>query len=160
MEQKITIDSLDTGLITCPRCGAQRILQLSECSRASGPVRIRYRCSCGHALGTVVEKKPGPAQDIHLAGTFLSRNRLDCSGKMTIKKLNSRGLTLKTNTDQKIPPGLTLMVEFVLDDPKQSLVQKEVRVLASKGRYLTAEFMSREHRDNLGPYLFFNRLFV
>lgn len=57
-------------------------------------------------------------------------------------------------------PGIDLNVEFVLDDAKQSVVTKEVRVLARNGRYLTAEFLSKEHFDNLGPYLFFNKLYV
>ncbi len=62
--------------------------------------------------------------------------------------------------EQKILPGVSLKIEFVLDDAKQSLVRKEVRVLARDGRYLTAEFISKEHYDNLGPYLFFNKLYV
>ena len=55
-----------------------------------------------------------------------------------------------------IPKG----VEFVLDDAKQSVVTKDVRVLARNGRYLTAAFLSKDHYDNLGPYLFFNKLYV
>jgi hypothetical protein len=79
---------------------------------------------------------------------------------MVIKKLNNNGVTLKTNIEQKILPGLFLMLEFVLDDAKQSIVKKQVRVLAKNGKYLTAEFTSKEHYDNLGPYLFFNKLYV
>ncbi len=62
--------------------------------------------------------------------------------------------------EQKILPGLNLMLEFVLDDIKQSIVKKQVRVLARNDRYLTAEFTSTEHHDNLGPYLFFNKPYV
>jgi len=79
---------------------------------------------------------------------------------MIIKRLNSKGITLKTNMDQKILPGQDLVLEFVLDDGKQSIVKKQVRVLARNGRYLTAEFTEEEHDDNLGPYLFFNKLYV
>ncbi|WP_022667021.1 hypothetical protein [Desulfospira joergensenii] len=160
MEQKILIDSLDTALITCPKCGNKKILQLSEYKQVKSLTRIKCRCSCGHTQRAVIEKRSGPDQDIRLAGTFLAKGKTRCSGKMTIKKLNSNGITLKTNTDRKLPPGLSLMLEFVLDDPKQSIVQKEVMVLARSGRYLTAEFVSKNHQDNLGPYLFFNKLYM
>lgn len=160
MTQRIEIDNLDTALIICPKCGNKKILQLSECSLISALTRIKFRCSCGHTQRAVIKKNFGPSQNIRLAGTFLSRDKEECSGKMIIKKLNSSGITLKTNMDQNIRPGRNLSIEFVLDDPKQSIVQKEVKVLARRGRYLTAEFTSKEHNDNLGPYLVYNKLFV
>nr|NJM01210.1 hypothetical protein [Desulfobacula sp.] len=55
---------------------------------------------------------------------------------------------------------MRLFLEFVLDDAKQSIVQKEVVVKAKNGKYLTAEFTSDLHEDNLGPYLFLNRLYI
>jgi hypothetical protein len=122
--------------------------------------RVKYKCNCGHTYVAVLEKNAHPRQITLLAGTFVSASDNLCSGKMIIKRLNSKGITLKTNTEQKILPGLDLILEFVLDDPKQSIVKKQVRVLARSGRYLTAEFIADEHEDNLGPYLFFNKLYV
>ena len=159
MEQKIRIDNLDLAVIICPKCGTKKVLQLSEQKLSKTVTRFKYRCSCGHTQRALIEKSLEPPQDIRLAGTFLSSRDARISGNMTIKKINSRGITLKTNIEQDIPPGRNLMLEFVLDDPKQSIVKKEVKVLARSGRYLTAQFLSQEHQDNLGPYLFFNKLF-
>jgi len=160
MEQKIMIDNLDTARLSCPECNQAKNLQVSEYKLTKRHTRVKYNCSCGHSYTVILEKKMNPQQEAMLAGTFTSKGKLQYSGKMIIKKLNSKGITLKTNTEQKLLPGINLMLEFVLDDAKQSIVKKQVRVLASSGRYLSAEFTSTEHLDNLGPYLFFNKLYV
>jgi hypothetical protein len=160
MEQKIRIDSLDTAIVACPACKLNKTLQLSGYKLTKRHTRLRYRCNCGHAHMAILEKRSSQGQETMLAGTFISKGSIRCSGMMIIKRLNSNGLTLKTNIEQKIRPGLSLILEFVLDDAKQSIVKKQVKILARKGKYLTAEFTSKEHYDNLGPYLFFNKLYV
>jgi hypothetical protein len=160
MEQRIKISSLDTARLTCPECRQTKTLQLSAYKLIKRHTRVKYTCRCGHTYLSVLEKKAGQDKDTHLAGTFSSNGATRCAGKMVVKKLNSSGVTLRTNLEQKLVPGSRLRVEFVLDDAKQSVVKKKVRVLARSGRYLTAEFLSKEHFDNLGPYLFFNKLYV
>ncbi len=62
--------------------------------------------------------------------------------------------------EQSLLPGIKVFLEFVLDDAKQSIVKKEVLVKAHQGKYLSAEFTSPEHDDNLGPYLSFHKLYI
>ena len=160
MEQRVKISSLDTARLSCPECRRTKTLQLSEYGLIKRNPRVKYTCRCGHTYLATLEKRAGSDKNTNLAGTFTVRNGKRCAGKMVIKKLNSEGLTLRTNLEQDILPGINLKVEFVLDDAKQSVVTKDVRVLARNGRYLTAEFLSKDHYDNLGPYLFFNKLYV
>lgn len=159
MEQRVLIDSLDTAWFACPECNRKKSMQLSEYKIKKPATKVRCKCRCGHTYMVILEKKRKSTQDTQLLGTFISNGSIKCSGKMIIKKLNSKGLMLKTNIEQSIIPGLKLLLEFVLDDAKQSIVKKEVVVKAKKGKYLSAEFLSDEHYDNLGPYLFFNKLY-
>lgn len=160
MEQRILIDSLDTARFACPECHRGKIMQLSGYSIRKSSTRVKCRCRCGHTYRVLLEKEAQSIQDTQLLGTFISCGTTKCSGKMIIKKLNSKGIMLRTNIDQRILPGLKLFLEFVLDDAKQSIVKKEVVVKAKKGKYLSAEFTSVDHHDNLGPYLFFNKLYI
>lgn len=160
MEQRVKISSLDTAQLTCPECRRTKLLQLSEYKLMKRLTRVRFSCACGHVYFALLEKKSRADKETHLAGTFSAMGSVRCAGKMVIRRLNSSGLTLRTNLEQKLSPGITLILEFVLDDAKQSVVKKEVRILAKKGRYLTGEFTEKEHYDNLGPYLFFNKLYV
>jgi hypothetical protein len=160
MVQKVRIDNLDTVQLVCPECNRIETLQLSEYKLSKRHTRVRYKCSCGHTYLALLENSSDFRQDTLLTGTFMAPGDAHCCGRMIIKRLNSQGIILKTNVDQKILPGLELILEFVLDDGKQSIVKKQVRVLARNGRYLTARFTEEEHRDNLGPYLFFNKLYV
>lgn len=158
MEQKIFIDSLDTAQFACPECNREKVMQLSEYKIRRRTTRVRCKCKCGHINMVTLKKQIESIQNTQLLGTFSTANRTGCSGKMIIKKLNSKGILLRTNIEQNILPGLKLLLEFVLDDAKQSIVRKEVVVKAKKGKYLSAEFTTSEHADNLGPYLFFNKL--
>jgi len=160
MEQKILIDSLDTAQFACPECNRKQNMQLSEYNLKKQQTKVKCRCRCGYTYIVVLEKTIESIQDTQLSGTFTAKSQIKCSGKMIIKKLNSKGIMLKTNIEQGILPGLKLFLEFVLDDAKQSIVKKEVVVKAKKGKYLTAEFISDDHYDNLGPYLFFNKLYI
>ncbi len=160
MEQKVLIDSLDTARFACPKCNREKIMQLSEYKITRMITRVRCKCRCGHPYMIELEKQAESIQDTQFLGTFITKGQTRCSGKMIIKKLNSKGLLVKTNIEQSILPGLKLFLEFVIDDAKQSIFKKEVVVKAKKGKYLSAEFTSDEHYDNLGPYLFFNKLYV
>ena len=159
-EQKIRIDRLDIAKILCPDCGRKKMLQMSGHRFTRQFTRITFRCPCGYTGAAILEKSSDTLPDVGLAGTFICSDKARRSGRMTIKRLNSQGITFKTNIEQKIDPGLTLNLEFVLDDGKQSIVKKTVKVLVRDGKYLSAAFTSREHYDNLGPYLFFNKLYV
>ncbi|HKL01543.1 MAG TPA: hypothetical protein VJ943_14910 [Desulfotignum sp.] len=160
VEQKIRIDRLDIARLSCPDCGRKKMLQMSGHLFTKKHIKINFRCPCGYTGSAILEKPSDTLSDVGLAGTFICSDKARRSGRMTIKRLNSQGITFKTNIEQQIDPGLTLNLEFVLDDGKQSIVKKTVKVLVRNGKYLSAAFTSREHYDNLGPYLFFNKLYV
>ena len=158
MANRIVIDSLDTATLRCPNCDRQKVMQLSQYKIRKPVTRIKCCCACGHTFRAVLEQRGRNMKNMHLWGTYASREHERWCGRMTVRRLNSRGVTLMLNLNQKIIPGYKLQVEFVLDDAKQSTVKKEVVVTAADGRFISAEFSSREHFDNLGPYLLFNKL--
>lgn len=160
MRQTIYVDSLDTARFTCPECNQEKTMQLSEYNLKKYRTHVNCTCRCGCTYGVILEKSPDSAQKTSLKGRFVSRGVHRCSGTMKIEKLNSKGIMLRTNLEQDILPGLKLFLEFTLDDKKKSIIKKEVVVRAKKGKYLSAEFTTEEHYDSLGPYLFFNKLYV
>lgn len=157
MEHKIVIDSLDTATFICPRCNRKKTLLLAQYG-IEKTTRIRYRCGCKETFCAVLERGGKAIREMHLMGTCTSRGEKQWSGRMTVKRLNARGVTLMLNIRQKVMAGNSLLLEFVLDDAKQSIVRKQVVVTATDGPYVSAVFLSQEHFDNLGPYLFFNKL--
>jgi hypothetical protein len=159
MQFKVLVDSLDTARFTCPECSREKVMQLSGYRIKPGPNKVKCRCACGYEYIAVLEHQPEPVHHTQLLGTFVADDdKIKCSGKMIVKKLNTRGLMLKTNITHKIPPGTRLVLEFVLDDAKQSIVTKQVMVTAKKDKHLSAKFLSGTHDDNLGPYLALNRV--
>lgn len=160
MEQRIKISSLDTAVLICPDCRRTKILQLSEYKLEKRFTKMKYTCRCGQICLVILENRSGQNHHKCLAGTYTALGNNYGSGPMVVKRLNSQGITIKTNKEQAIIPGIDLEVEFVLDDAKQTVVKKDVRVTAGQGRYLTAEFLVSNHVDDLGDYLFFNKLYA
>lgn len=159
MASTVIIDCLDTAEIQCPECRRKKIFQLSEYPIRAGKVKVRCRCKCGHVYSVCLQKGNDERPETHLAGTYITRGRNRSIGRMIVKKISTKGLMFKANIGDHLMPGLKMVLEFVLDDVKQSIVRKEVVVRACHGRHLSAEFISRDHRDNLGPYIFFHRLY-
>lgn len=161
MEHRVKITPLETAELTCPNCRRTKIIQLSEYKLTKRFTPVRFTCNCGEAVTATIENRPGQKKDIRLAGTFTLRDKeekvLD-SGRIVITRMTARGLTMRLDAPTKIPANTTLDIEFVLDDAMQSIVSKRVRPIAKKGRFITAQFTSQKHLDNLGPYLYFNQL--
>ena len=153
------VDCLDTAEIVCPECGRKKIFQLSGFPIRDKKVKVRCRCKCGHVYSVYLQKQNDEKHQAHFAGTYVTRGENRSIGKMIVKKISAKGLMLKTNIGDNLMPGLKMVLEFVLDDVKQSIVRKEVVVRACHGRYLSADFTSEDHRDNLGPYIFFHRMY-
>lgn len=158
METKVVIDSLGMVTLKCPKCNTKKTLLVSQYKIHKSMTRIRCRCGCGEIFCVVLELNEKNARDMQLLGICTSKEQELWSGRMTVKRLNARGLTIMLNIKQKTTPGHKLLLEFVLDDAKQSIVKKQAIVTATDGPYISADFLSREHFDNLGPYLFFNKL--
>lgn len=159
MAHKILINSLDTATLVCPHCGQKSVIQVSEYKLSKEITRIKCRCLCGNTYPAILEKRNFSQKDVQLSGTYQRVGKIFQNGGMTVKRINSRGLTLRinTNTTRKIRPGQKLKLEFVLDDAKQSIVKRHVVVTAAGGRFVTVDFNSQEHFDNLGHYLLFNK---
>jgi predicted RNA-binding Zn-ribbon protein involved in translation (DUF1610 family) len=160
MEQKIQIDSIDTAKFVCPECHKEKIMQLSQYTITRKNTKVQCKCKCGFSYIAVLTKNMEVIKETRLLGTFSSSEKAKLNGKLIIKKLNNKGLMLKTNTEHSFYQGLKILLEFVLDDAKQSIVKKEVVVKAKKGKYLSAEFITQEHDDNLGPYLSLHKINV
>jgi len=158
-DKKILIDSLDTATLKCPECNATRMYQVSKYTILNSLTRVKCKCKCGYSYRAVLETKK-TSQEMLLLGTYKTIGKQKSGGRMTVKKLNNKGIVFRTNSVHKIKPRYRLRLEFVLDDVKQSIVSKKVIVTAGSGKYITARFCSKEHYDNLGQYLLFNKLFV
>ncbi|WDP90040.1 MAG: hypothetical protein HUN04_10095 [Desulfobacter sp.] len=161
MENRVKITPLETARLTCPQCERSKTLQLSEYKLTKRFTRVKYTCNCGETFVTTIESRAGQKKDIRLAGTFTLKGKTGKTlgtGRMVITRMTAEGLTMRLDTETKVPARSFLEVEFVLDDAMQSVVTKKVRAVAKNRHFLTAEFTSTKHLDNLGPYLYFNKL--
>jgi hypothetical protein len=160
MMERVLVDGLDTATVTCPSCGGKKVIQVSALPLSGPETRVRARCSCGHCCHVILERLDLRAADLQLPGTYTTHGAVKEYGRMTVRRLNRAGLVFMVTVGRDLFPGQKLFLEFVLDDVKQSIVRKEGVVAAANRRHVSVRFLSLDHFDNLGPYLFFNRLDV
>ena len=157
---KIPIDSLDTAVLTCPSCGRKKVMQVSCFELTEPETRVRLRCACEKQSEVILKKMDLRSSNLKLPGTYATQGETKQYGRITVKRLNSIGLVFTIIVGRDLPVGQKLLLEFVLDDVKQSIVRKEAIVVATHMRHVSVRFLCPDHFDNLGPYLFFNQLDV
>lgn len=155
MTLRYKIDSLDTVKLPCPRCSGTSVVQVSKYRFTRHETPVRHRCSCGYTSRFVLVKRNLSDHGLNLLGTYAAIDPPKFTGRVTIREINNTGLIFVPGGSGKFTPGKRILLEFVLDDGKQSIVRRTVTVKAAGGGYVSATFCSTDHFDNLGPYLFF-----
>jgi hypothetical protein len=119
-------------------------------------VRVNIKCRCGHAFRAVLEKRRRYRKNTKLPGTY-SYERSDGSvdkGIMQVVDISSSGMKLKLNVGRTFKVGDKLKVEFNLDDPQHTLIDKIVIVKNVSDAHVGVAFREREGDDpSLGFYL-------
>ena len=128
MTGKERIDSLDTAKITCPQCSGTRVIQVSRHEFIHRETSVRFNCSCGYTFKSILVKKNLQKHRLNLIGTYMVLTPPKIRGKLTVKEVNNTGVIVVLGGRGNITQGARLLLEFVLDDGKQSIVKKMVLV--------------------------------
>lgn len=147
--QKVYITSDQMITFTCPECKRARTVSITDFKNLESAEKVRVKCSCGHAYLVNIEKRRQYRLETNFPGTFTIEDdgkEVD-KGPMTVVDLSRTGLKIKTNDEGRFNEGDLLKIEFRLDDPNRSLIQKEVVIRKIFGREYGAEFTSIHPSD-------------
>lgn len=153
MAQKVFITKSGKANITCPECGKIRAMDVSRFANVDKTVSLKVTCTCGHSFSVMLERRLHIRNDVNLCGQTIFK---DEKYEFKILDISRRGLKIKTGKAMDIQKGEKLVIDFILDDPGQSSVQKEVIVRKVNGIDIGVEFTSSDHYDKFGPYLLFH----
>jgi hypothetical protein len=159
MTAKIYVNEDNTGTFVCPKCQKTSIKDLSRYIGNKTAVRLKAKCSCGHAYVVFLEKRKKFRKSANLPGSYRSSatdsERRDTVGSMIVKDLSYSGLRIEVGAPPLFAVGDSLYVEFRLDDTHRSQIRKKVIVQNIEGLSVGLAFASLQNHDSaLGFYLF------
>lgn len=156
MEVKVYISKNNTATFVCPNCENTTTADVTRYAQMNKTVRVNIKCRCGHSFRAVLEKRRRYRKSTRLPGTY-SYERPDGSvdkGIMQVVDISSSGMKLKLNVGRTLKVGDKLKVEFNLDDPQHTLIDKIVIVKNVSDAHVGVAFREREGEDpSLGFYL-------
>lgn len=156
MDVKVYISKNNTATFVCPNCENTTTADVTRYAKMEKTVRVNIKCRCGQSFNAVLEKRRRYRKRTRLPGTY-TYDRPDGSsdkGIMRVEDISGSGMKLRLNVARTFDVGDTLTVEFNLDDPQHTLIQKVVVVKNVVGDRVGVAFTGRDGDDpSLGFYL-------
>jgi predicted RNA-binding Zn-ribbon protein involved in translation (DUF1610 family) len=152
---KVYIDAGNKATFRCPTCGHAKVADVSRYKKANGAVKVTYKCACGNSRTVLLERRGAIRKAVNFTGTFLLKGRGIC-GLMRVIDISRTGLRIEMTLKHNIREGDQMMLEFELDNPQKSCIRREAVVKSIIDDYhFGITFLSDDHFDDLGPYLFY-----
>lgn len=157
MIKTVYISQTNHATFTCPKCEATKTVDVSRYAQMEQTVRVKSKCgSCGNTWTSVLEKRKVYRKGVSLPGDFthIVDNNPVTKGSMEVTDISSGGLKMKLLELLDLRLNDKLHVEFHLDDPRNTLISKDVLVKNIDGNYIGAAYSRSEADDPaLGFYL-------
>ncbi len=173
--QKVYIGKDNLATILCPRCGKVNEIDATPFIRSKSSARISLTfkcksCDCGHKSckdckennctnGNTnvfqLERRKYFRKEVGLAGTIFDRD--GNKHPIRVLDLSRTGVKITKLSTHPITVGQRLVIEFSLDDTKQSQIKKEIIIRSTADKLVAGEFTDIEsygHDDKMiGFYL-------
>jgi hypothetical protein len=146
------------ALLTCPHCGLQESVSLSQFDKLGNAINVK--CSCHKQFTAVLEKRRAFRKPVHLDGYFSIEGDLRADdtegsiwGAMVVLDLSKAGLRFSSDRSELVHPNDLLMVRFNLDNSNKALIHKAARVVSVTGNEVGCRFEGDDSYDiTLGFY--------
>lgn len=156
MDQNVFISKNNTATFRCPQCGKTKTTDVSRYATIDKKITVNCTCVCGHQFRCRLEKRKQYRKGANLPGKFTlaGQSGPDDTGVVTVVDISMTGMKLKLSAARDFPIGAKLLVEFRLDDRKQTPMEKRVIVRNVSGTYVGVSFSPNDLDDPaLGFYL-------
>jgi hypothetical protein len=142
-----------SATITCPVCNASKIISVDRFKHRQHIHKVK--CTCGHVFTLHLEFRKYFRKPTELPGTFTqSSHQGDLGHQITIRNLSINGVCFETKGIHDIQVGQLGRLVFTLDNRKQTVLNKTIRIINVKKNIIGAELIhDRAYDKELGFYL-------
>lgn len=138
--------------IVCPRCFKSRNAIASHPKNKNPTLKVR--CTCTHTFKIQLEFRQHYRKDTQLIGQYVLESPARAGGTTEIINLSETGLCFKVRGVHNIVEGNHGVVEFTLDNRKQTEMTKNFIVRNVSQKNIGCEFLNQQDFEReLGFYL-------
>ncbi len=150
--EKVFVKKNNLATIKCPQCGLVKKLSVDNYRQNRKPLKIR--CTCDHVFTILLEFRRYFRKKVTLAGTYTLKPPADGAGIMTVINLSRNGIGFTVSGIHAIEAGQKAQIKFTLDNPKQTVLEKEVKIIAVNDNLIGCAFLDDlQFEKDLGFYL-------
>ncbi len=148
--QKIYLSDKNTAFFECPKCHVSKESDVSKYKNLETSIKLKVKCRCGNAYEVVLERRKQFRKETHLSGKFHYASLFggEQNGVITVLDISKGGFKLKILVEPKFKKDEIIEVVFNLDNPGNTLIQKQVFVRNIKGQIVNVEFCSFDPNDS------------
>jgi len=143
--------SQNEAVFKCSRCGQSKTIDISKYRLLPKAVKGRMKCNCGQFQKFIVDRRIEFRKNMKLLGEFIYQSksalRNDEQVAIAVEDISMTGLKFKIRKTSDVKIGDTVLVTFYLDDPLQTLIQKEVIIRNIVGSSFGVEFKNKSKDD-------------
>ncbi len=152
VSEKIYVSDDGRATITCPQCGLTRQARVDHyCGKKH---TLKVNCGCGLSFVVQLEFRRMYRKKTDLKGTYRVISSGGGGGQAAINDLSRNGLGFTVSGIHSLRIGQRALVDFTLDNRKQSRLQKEVIVRSVDRNRIGCEFAHQQaFEKDLGFYL-------
>jgi len=156
MNHKIyTFDEQAT--FVCPNCNKTKTINIAKFKKTKRVVKVNLKCSCGHSLETLLERRNYRRKETTLPGIFsrpIERSGVE-RGNIVIMDISRAGLKFKSHVRAEFNIGDKLLIDFHLNDKEKSFIKKEAIIKnICRDDMIGAQFCATDFYGKIGEYIF------
>lgn len=153
-QERTFVKDDDVAIIVCPSCSAAKSISAAQFRNAQHTVTVK--CRCGVTFKVLLDFRQSYRKPTNLTGTFAMIPPASGGGLIKVRNVSLSGLCFEVHGIHDIHIGQKAVVEFTLDNRKETLIKKQVTVRSVRGHDIGCEFhQDQAFEKDLGFYLRF-----
>jgi len=173
--KKLYLEDNNVVMVSCPQCKKSREIDATPFLKKEGLVTLTFRfkcnsCDCGHrdcsgckegdcSNGNTniftLERRKFYRKKVNLSGSIIVEN--DKRYSILVLDLSRTGLRMKVLTPNTFQVDQNVLVEFFLDDAKETQILKQIVIRKTDKKVVDGEFLATDRYDHndkvIGFYL-------
>ena len=149
--KKVYVNDNNQASISCPKCGFTKVLDMTNFKNSQKS--LKGKCRCGEVFGFAIEFRKTYRKKVKLPGEYRINGK-GKKGEIFVEDLSMNGIRFVNLGFHQISIDDTFEVQFQLDNPMRSEINKLVQVVWVKDKMVGAKFIeTNTFKSELGFYL-------
>lgn len=136
----VYLDAQRCGVVTCPKCGVSRAVNLAHYKGELGGKVLKVKCAaCATVVNVRFDFRRHHRVAVRLAGTLLQCGTKHILASLTITSLSVSGIGFTLHTPLPVRSGERYDTIFFLDDTDHTLIFETIVIRRVEDRQIGAE---------------------